>query len=273
MELEEMTTVVCWKSADGGKRETLNLCADSRFGDGAGKNWDCGRKLFFSRVFPDVFGFVGEALPPQTALGQLVEAIDSSSLGTRPPDPAQRMAKYKSYLDATIGTFPKTRSVQILFATRDDRASSPTLHLWSIMFSSATGPGNTQKISTGGSKSGFIGVFGSGESNFREIYSDIHSKPQGTASRAVYWAFVDHLAAGVDKYTGGSPQIVRLRGAGAAFPVGISHNEKRYLFGFELDATQLEETKIEEWHDELYQFVNPVTGKLRSNAQRIARPK
>jgi hypothetical protein len=129
-----MTTIVCWRSVDGGGRATLSLCADSRFRDGAGNTWDRGRKLFFSSVHADVFGFVGEALPPQTVLGQLVDAIDSSSLGPRSSDPNQRLINYKSHIDAAIGTYPKTSSVEILFATRDDRSTARPLCMWSISF-------------------------------------------------------------------------------------------------------------------------------------------
>jgi hypothetical protein len=268
-----VTTIVCWKSVDSNQRETLNLCSDSRFGDGTGNTWDCGRKLFYSKVFPDVFGFVGEALPPQTVLAQLVEAIDSTSLGPRAPDPVQRVSKYKSYLDATIGTFPRTRSVEIVYATRDDRRHPPSLHISSIFFGSGKGPGKTKAIPTSGTQSALIRAFGSGEDDFLKMYADVHAKPQGNMSRAVYWAFVDHLASGSDQYTGGSPQLVRLRNAGTASSVGISHSGKRYLLGFELDASQLGETEIKEWHDELYQFVEPVSGQPRSNAQRIARPR
>ncbi len=268
-----MTTMVCWKSADQNKQQTLNLCSDSRFRDGTGNVWDCGKKLFFSRVFPDVFGFVGEALPPQTVLAQLVDAIDSKSLGARSSDPALRVSKYMSYLDATIGTFPRTRSVEIVYATRDDRQNSSPFHICSIFFASGKGPGKTTTIQTGGAQSMLIRAFGSGENEFMKMYAAVHAKQQGNMSRAVYWSFVDHLASGADPYTGGSPQIVRLGNVGAASPIGISNNGKRYLLGFELDASQLGEPEIKDWHDDMYQYVDPVSGQPRSKAQRIARPR
>ncbi|WP_170381961.1 hypothetical protein [Ruegeria atlantica] len=268
-----MTTMVCWKSVDQNKRQTLNLCSDSRFGDDAGNVWDCGKKLFFSKVFPDVFGFVGEALPPQTALAQLIDAIDTKSLGARSPDPALRVSKYKSYLDATIGSFPKTRSVEIVYATRDDRQNSLPLQIFSIFFAPGKGAGKTTAIQTGGAQSMLIRAFGTDENDFMKMYAAVHAKQQGYMSRAVYWAFIDHLASGADKFTGGSPQIVRLGSAGPASAVGISHNGNRYLLGFELDASQLGETEVKDWHDELYQYVDPVSAQPRSKAQRIARPR
>lgn len=267
-----MTTVVCWKSVDGGGRETLNLCSDSRFSDATGKTWDRGRKLFFSCQHPDVFGFVGEALPPQTVLGQLVEAIDSSSLGLRSCDPNQRLTNYKSHLDATIGTYPRNSLVEILFATRDDRSTSKSFHMWSIMFDPGANSGRIKRVPMGGTKSGLISASGSGAVDFKNAYTTVRSKPQGDASRAVYWAFMDHLASSKDSYTGGPPQLVRLGNSGPAIPVGVSYGGKRFLLGFELQRNQISETKIKEWHDELYQFVDPVTGKPRSNAQKIARP-
>lgn len=267
-----MTTIACWKSEDGGGRATLNLASDSRFRDGSGKSWDLGRKLFFSAEHADVFGFVGEALPPQTVLGQLVEAIDSSSLGPRSADPSQRLTNYKSHLDATIGTFPKTSSVEVLFATRDDRSTSKPFRMWSILFSPGAVHGTPTVVPIAASGSGLIGAFGSGARNFRTTYTTVRAKPQGTTSRAVYWAFMDHLASNIDAHTGGPPQLVRLGDKGPAMPVGVSYGGKRYLLGFELDSAQLAETRVNEWHDELYQFIDPVTGKRRSNAQKIARP-
>lgn len=267
-----MTTIACWKSVDGGGRATLNLCADSRFGDGAGNTWDRGRKLFFSSAHADVFGFVGEALPPQTVLGQIVEAIDSSSLGPRSADPSQRLTNYQSHLDATIGTFPRTSSVEILFATRDDRSTSKSLHMWSIFFKPGAISGTIKAVPIDASKSGLIGAFGSGADDFRAVYETVRSKPQGDTSRAVYWAFMDHLASSSDPHTGGPPQLVRLGNSGPAIPVGVSYGGSRFLLGFELGRTQLEETQIKEWHDELYQFIDPVTGERRSNAQKIAQP-
>ena len=266
-----MTTVVCWKSVDSAGRETLHFCSDSRFSDSAGNIWDSGRKLFCSRRCPDVFGFVGDALPPQTALGQLVEAIDSTSLGTRPIDPKQRMTNYKSYLDGTIGSYPKNVPVEVLFATRDDKQPPPSFRMWSIKFDSGSGPGKEHSIQTGGAKSELIQAFGSGKKGFLKKYKAMHSNPQGHTSRAVYWAFVDHLASCADRYTGGAPQIVRLGNSGPAIPVGISHEGKRFLFGFQLEISHLEDTDIKEWHDEKYQFVEPVSGMPRSNAQKIGR--
>lgn len=268
-----MTTIVCWKSVDGSGRATLNLCADSRFRDGVGNTWDRGRKLFFSSVHADVFGFVGEALPPQTALGQLVEAIDGSSLGPRSADPNQRLTNYKSHLDATIGTYPRTSSVEILFATRDDRSMAKPLCMWSIFFNPGAISGTISVVPTGISRSGLIGAFGSGAGDFRNVFTTVRSKPQGDTSRAVYWAFMDHLAAASDPYTGGPPQLVRLGNSGPAIPVGVSYSGKRFLLGCELNKLQLTGTRIIDWHDELYQFIDPVTGERRSNAQKIARPR
>jgi hypothetical protein len=267
-----MTTFVCWKSVDDIGCETLNLCADSRFRDGTGKTWDRGRKLFFSSEHPDVFGFVGEVLPPQTVLGQLIEAIDSSSLGTRSANPFLRLTNYKSHLDATIGTYPLTKSVEVLFATRDDRSALKSLHMWSILFNPGESSGKVKLVPVGGSKSGLIMASGTGAKAFNAAYAMVRSKPQGHTSRAVYWAFMDLLSASVDPYTGGPPQLVRLGNKGSAIPVGVSYGGERFVLGFELHRKQLAETQIKDWHDELYQFIDPVTGEPRSNAQKIARP-
>lgn len=266
-----MTTVVCWKSVDYAGRETLQFCSDSRFADSSGNKWDCGRKLFCSDRFPDVFGFVGEALPPQTALGQLVDAIDSSSIASRSLHPSLRMTNYKSYLDRTVGSYPRTAPIEILYATRGDDQSPTSFHLWNIRYDAGSKLGKPLSVQTGGEKSRLIQAFGSGKAGFLARYKEVRSGSQGSTSRAVYWAFVDHLESGLDRYTGGAPQIVRLGSSGAAFPVGISHNGERFLFGFQLDASDLSETQIKDWHDEKYQFVEPVSGKLRSKAQRIGR--
>ena len=267
-----MTTVVCWRSVADDGRVTLHFCSDSRFSDGKGTHWDLGRKLFFSRNFPDLFGFVGEALPPSVALNQLIDAIDSSSLGDRSIDPYQRMMDYKSHLDATIGTYPKQYSVEILFAPRTDEDSIPVFNVWCIFFPAGLGRGTARVVPIPGKSSVLVGSFGTGKCNFDKTYGVVYSKPQGSLSRGVYWAFVDHLASGKDKFSGGAPQIVRLRSKGVAIPVGISHNNKRYLLGIELKSNQLFQTRIEEWHDEKYQFIEPVTGLPRSGAQNIGRP-
>ena len=264
-----MTTLVCWKSVDDAGRETLHLCSDSRFRDSAGKQWDSGRKLFFSRRFPDIFGFVGEVLPPQTALGQLIDGIDSLSLGPRSPRPEDRMEAYKAYLEKTVGTYPKSVVVEVLFATRDD--SGPSFHMWKIRYGIGRGPGTAHPIGVGGEKSRFIGVFGSGVKNFRKEYRSVQKDDQGHTSRAIYWAFMDHRASGADPFTGGPPQMVRLKTSGPAIPVGVSYEGSRFIYGFQIDKDQLAETEITEWHDEKYQFIEPVSGKPRSKAQKIGR--
>ncbi len=264
-----MTTVVCWKSVDDAGRETLHFCSDSRFRDSGGRQWDSGRKLFSSRRYPDIFGFVGEALPPQTALGQLIEAIDSLSLGPRSERPEDRMGTYKAYLDRTVGAYPKSAVVEVLFAARDD--SGPSFHMWKIRYGIGRGPGTAHPIGVGGEKSRFIGVFGSGDEDYLERLLEVRSEQQGHTSRAIYWAFMDHLASGVDLFTGGPPQMVRLKASGPAIPVGICYKGSRFIYGFQLDKDQLGGTEIAEWHDEKYQFIEPVSGKPRSKAKRIVR--
>ena len=264
-----MTTLVCWKSVDDAGRETLHFCADSRFRDSSGRQWDSGRKLFFSRRFPDIFGFVGEVLPPQTALGQLIEAIDSLSLGPRSPQPEDRMEAYKAYLDKTVGTYPKSTVVEVLFATRDD--SGPFFHVWKIRYGIGKGSGTAHPIGVGGEKSRFIAVFGSGGDDYLERLKEVRSEAQGHTSRAIYWAFMDHLASGADRFTGGPPQMVRLKTAGPAIPVGISHQGGHFIYGFQIDKEHLARTEVTEWHDEKYQFIEPVSGNPRSKAQKIGR--
>jgi hypothetical protein len=266
-----MTTLVCWKSVDSSKKETLNFAADSRFSDGAGNVWDGGRKLFYSRCFPDIFVFCGEVLPVIAVLSQILEAVDSNSLGKRCNDPVKRMENYKSYLDRAIGCYERKKQLIIVFATREFVCGSNQFFIWKIVFKSGVGNGISHQIKSGSDKSHLIGTYGTGKENFKKIYDKI-SKNSPVMSRYIYWSFIDHIKSNDDKWTGGPPQMIRLGFAGPAKPVGILYKKRCYLLGFEILKKDLDKSKIADWHNEKYEFVNPVSGSRKKNAQRIERP-
>lgn len=265
-----MTTLICWSSADSKGISSLQLCSDSRFSDGL-NHWDKGRKLFFSRLQPDVFGYVGEVLPPVTALGQLIEAIDQSAFGSIPEEPHERMTLYKSILDDAFRTFPLQSSISVLYATRQGVGKSATFRVWSIDYSQPERTGLATEITLMQGKDYLVTSLGSGAVGYRDAYSKVQRELQGDTSRAKFWAFADFLKSGKDQWTGGPPQMVRLLRQGLATPVGLLYDDERYLLGLRLDRDALTYTQVKDWHNESYEYVEPVTGKVRSKAQKYGR--
>jgi len=284
-----MTTVISWcskkeiKDPDKGHGEkktimtAVYLASDSRYTKTGGQNWDFGRKLFFSKSRPDIFGYTGDVIFPITILGQLCDLIDGGYFSETDANHDARLQTYKSFLDDSFSTFPDLGGCSIIYATRTGIKSDAKFHVWKIDYLE---PGKAG-IETGlfPHDGGLLLVpshdteieyaFGSGNKSFKDGFLNMNKNEpdQKHTTRAIAWAFFNSLQSGADQYTGGAPQAVCLNGEGGGNPVGFCWNEERYLLGSKLNGGDVSTLTDLDWRNDEFVYYDPVDMKPMSGAK------
>lgn len=266
-----MTTLVAWLGVDSRGPSSLYFAADSRFTWQPGVVWDFGRKLFASRVGPDMLGYCGDVLFASQSLGQALEMVESRLLAGAEASPAQRFDAIYLFLQRAFERFPVTarHAFTALYATRSNDGMACQFFAGSIAWNIRDGwSSRTLSLPT---TSGLIEAYGSGKSsveleNHRWSKSDV-----GGTSRAVFSAFCDHLSIGGDPGTGGAPQLVGLYRSGAAITFGTVFKNERWLSGARVPESA--SNPAVEWRDELFQRCDERTLLPLATAQRQPRPR
>jgi hypothetical protein len=101
-----MTTLISWVGVDSRSASSVYIASDSRISWGSSNCWDTGRKVFASKIRPDVFGYCGDVLFPTQVLGQLIEQIDQSILFSHGEPFRSRAKIVKQALAASLGNIP-----------------------------------------------------------------------------------------------------------------------------------------------------------------------
>lgn len=115
---------------------------------------------------------------------------------------------------------------------------------------------------------------GSGGTRFRNFYSNSKwSKHLPLLSRSIFGAFCDFIASTdeqSDPLTGGIPQLSCIYPKGSAQKIGFVEGLRRYLYGIELDAEDIDDTV--RWVNNTFENCEPRSGLLRCGAQRQPAP-
>lgn len=269
-----MTTLVAWIAIDSQAPSALYLASDSRISwSGTSARWDAGRKLFFCRNHPDLFGYSGDVLFPALALGQLTEAADASLLFSAGSDAASRHDAVVSVLRASFEQRHQapTASFSVLHASRDGRGSRARFRLWLTSYSAATSSwlDREEVVSMQGSQ--LLIALGSGAASLAAHADRWGRSDQGGTSRAIFSAFCDLIKSADDPATGGVAQLVGMYHTRMPQAFGFVRGGQRYLHGLPLPAGNEEDTI--EWRDELFQRLDGKSLTVRKGAQRHMRPR
>jgi len=268
-----MTTTIAWTSYQNGKPSALSFASDSRLSwPQNGVSWDFGRKLFWCKNSPDIFGFAGDVVSQSTVISQICEIFDYSIAAHTGLDGVERHKVFVRLLKSAVGELKglKIEGINVLHGMRDDGNSQTRFRLWRTQKCANTKDWAdnelTFKIDGLENKPDDPGQFfgaGSGAIKHRTRWK-IRSQEAGETSRSIFRALVDVIDGEDDPMTGGVPQIVTLKTTGKAKPVGVYIDNERAVCGLRLGADG--QGGDIEWRDEDFNYLSPAKLAHKSNA-------
>jgi hypothetical protein len=250
-----MTSLVSWIGADQRGPASAYIATDSRISwDGVG-HWDSGRKVFASRVRPELFAYVGDVLFPSLVLGQLVTAIDEGLIFTGGDSPQQRADRIADAIQSAVHNMPlaTSRAFQILYVTREGVEMSSAFHAFTVEWSPShewiRSSLNTPKVSD------TVVIWGSGAESIRKWRQRWNQSSQKDTSRAVFGAFCDSILDGADPKSGGTPQLVGMYRIGPGRTFGIVSQGAPFMFGLNMGKDIPADTV--KWHNRQFERCQP----------------
>lgn len=265
-----MTSFIAWIGVDARGPASLHLASDSRisWGKRAG-TWNTGRKLFFCKTHPDLFGYIGDVLFPCLVLGQLTETIDMGAIFRENENPSERFFKIKKYIKDAFEALPNHARFpfSIVYATRENEKMASRFFLWKLDW---TGEFWTEEAIDMPEVSSALTILGSGENEIKKWQYRWKSSSQGDTSRAVFSGFCNSVVSEVDIYSGGAIQLVSLYRIGHGRVIGVVNNNEPYLLGMHL--SEFPQFANLEWRNYRFERCNP-HGDLIEDAQKHHVPK
>jgi hypothetical protein len=273
-----MTSFVAWAGIDNRAMASVYFASDSRltgtlkYDSATGKtlgtwHWDYGRKLFASRCYPDIFGYVGDVLFPSQILGQMVDLIDSGVLFGSDDRPEDKLEKMIGFFDQASQGYPYMQDVKIIYCSRLDFEHTASLRSTFRVFSLTRG-NHEWKIKRWGmpGKSGEILVDGSGKNYIKVALRKWGESQHKETSRSIFSAFCDGLESITDPNSGGAPQLVGVQRKGTGKYFGIIYKGQSYFLGLPFKRPQNPE-RIQ-WFNELFEIANGKKQKRQQTAQK-----
>jgi hypothetical protein len=265
-----VTSLICWIGVDQRGPASAYLASDSRISweTNPRRRWDTGRKLFASRLEPELLGYVGQVLFPSQALPQIIDLVDAGLLFEKSVSPEAKRTSIFNVIKNQFEDYPVDRgqAFTIIYCTRYGLGMESRFHIYSLRWENSSW--HEEAFDTP-SQSGVIGAWGSGRRVVEKLQS-VWSKAQGErTSRNVFGAFCSALEEKEDRFTGGAPQLVGLYRKGAGQTFGVIFKGLRYLGGVRL----LESTAgLVEWRNELFERCDGLTGIRLKGAQPHSHP-
>lgn len=226
-----MTTIVAWAGVDQRRVSSIYIASDSRITWGASHLWNQGRKTFAAPGTPHIFGYWGDVLFPALALPTVIDEVAVGATRSR----GAAFGGIGSSIRRLWADYPRQeqRDFVIVMATRRREAMNSVFELGVMTFEAATATWDLREVEMPRT-SARLHIAGSGAQEVRNAERLWEESPQGGTSRAVYGAFTEALARGVDPYSGGGPQLVGLHRIGPGIRFGTVYGGNRYLAGARL---------------------------------------
>jgi hypothetical protein len=269
-----MTSLAVWISVDSKSVAALYFASDSRVSWGSKWNrWDAGRKLFFCRKTPDLFGFAGDVTFSSLTLTQICEAADAGIIFGEDDDSTARHAKFIRLLAHSFNhrhNAPK-EWIHILHGSRQGSGKQAIFRIWRTTFHKTDGSMSDQEIIFVPDRSKLIASLGSGTNSIKSHVNAWDQTEQGGTSRAIFGAFCDSIGSDNDPLSGGAPQLVGMYHTRLPQNFGVVVNGRRFLNGLEI--ANASNFNAVEWRDDLFQRVDGDSLDRLADAQRHIRPR
>jgi hypothetical protein len=263
-----MTSLICWTGVDSRKTASIYMASDSRISNGT-KQWDFGRKLFASRLYPEIFGYCGDVLFPTQVLSQIVGMIDGNILFDNNDSPSVKTAKVVDSLKRSLITYPFEIKFDILYGTRYLSEMVSEFQVSKLSYNNRNLVAETLQLPM--DKSSLVISLGTGKTSIEKYVSKWERSDTGSTSRTYFSAFCESLNSGDDKNSGGSPQLVGIYRISTGKTFGIIHDKKRFLNGHILPDNI--NTNNISWHNNLLEICDGDSLKLNAKAKPQPRPK
>ena len=115
-------------------------------------------------------------------------------------------------------------------------------------------------------------TYGSGSKYYHERINVFSKNELYKTSRFYYMVFCDTLVESKDNMSGGAPQLIGLyRGKNNPVDIGTIWNNKRYLYGLEVESAY--NIEMIEWRNENFERYEVKSNRIVKGAQRQPRPK
>ncbi len=248
------------------------IVTDSRFSWCSTKTnhvYDFGKKVFASKLYPEIFGYVGDVLFPSVVLSQLVDIIDSDLLLDKDIDCSQKSKIVCDFLSEKISVYPRDylgSEISIIHISRDTIVRGYP-KFYAFQYSLKKEGEWKADIIKMPEVSGLLTVLGSGAKEFLDNYKNFQKGNNSDTSRNVFHCFSHTLSNMKYCSCGGAPQLVGLyrkpNSSGKHF--GIVYNGQRYFLGSPIQTAQFENI---EWRNELFELVDGKTMKIFEDAER-----
>lgn len=265
-----MTTVIGWISYDP-KFAAAYMASDSRitWDSSSEKRWDAGRKIFPSKLFPDILGYAGDVVFPALALSQIIEAMDAKLMFAENSTPWERHEVILRCLKDSFAHRHQAddKDFSILHISGFGAGRDRSAHAWSIDYKASTKVW-TDRVLQVPTVTGLIECLGSGTGAAKShLWRWNEVAP---FSREFFSSFCDAIASGDDGLSGGAPQLAGFYPKGPARAFGIYHDGMAFFNG--LPVKQPIANPDLEWRDRLFQRIDIATHSLVSGAQIHTRP-
>ncbi|WP_151948466.1 hypothetical protein [Aliarcobacter butzleri] len=271
-----MSTVLFWAAFDQSKFSSAYVVSESRFTmkDNYGRNiyWDHGKKIF---VVDNkyIFAYCGNVLYPITILSKLKEFIENKLLDFDHKSFENKIKLIREYILPSYKKYPIKESFSILFLSVNNKK----INLSQLDFKNNNcdtkifdirEPVKVEYNGLTGLKetlfSPFTLVIGSGSSYYIPLEKSFNKKG-AVYSRDKFKCLYKMVNDQLDEFSYGPLQIARIYTDGVAKPIGFIDNEKKFLYGEEINDDILNDEF--EWRNKNFEVCNSKTLKLKLGSQ------
>jgi len=268
-----MSLLVSWIGIDTHGPASAYIAGESRFTWGNIAEFDYGKKVFASHLYPEVFGYAGDVLFPSVVLTQIVEMINTDILFNKDMSCDCKNKIVLEKLCHAFSNYPTAQSlgvIEILHISRDTLFEAyPNFHCYFMSWRKATGWKVEREKKKIPETSNIVAVLGSGKSEFMNNYDSKYKLgPNSSTSRNVFHCFIDTLFSMEERTCGGPPQLVGIYRKPNSFAknFGIIYRDKRYFLGAEVPKNSCFD-KIE-WRNEFFERCDGNTKKIMKSAMK-----
>lgn len=265
-----MSSLIVFSGVDTHGTGSIYLATDSKISfDLKGQiQWSYGRKTFAPKSDGVFFGYCGTVVFPALCLSQINDLINLGAFFSEGMTSLQKYEKFCRHVTESFNNCEAKAGFNIVFGARDGVGKKCKFFVWE--FSWSPGKNFTTKSLELPATSDTIVVLGSGENSVNDMVLNWSKSSSGGTSRAIFSAFCDSISSGVDKFSGGAPQIVSLFREGGSNSYGFIQGEDLFSFGMRVEESDALESL--RWTNNLFEVCDWKTKKRKPDAQPQPRP-
>lgn len=266
-----MTTLVCWVAYDDNKPASIYLASDSRLSWNEKNFWNNGRKIFYSKKYPDILGYCGDVLFCSQVISQVISYIDECKVFEGIVDSKVKIAIIKKTIIEALSEYPLNFSFgifEILYITREEKYN---FKIYSMKWDKQNGWSDSEVLIPqidlkNSQRATLLRAIGTGGDKYKVFYNTHYKASDiGGYSRSYFMCLDSFLETKEDNYSGGVIQIAALYNNKVARPHGLIKKNKKYLYGLKVEDVNIN-NEIQ-WVNERFEICDIKTMLRKESAQ------